>query len=181
MKTLHSERTEAFYKKVLEESMESYQSSNLVLAPEYQQTLEEFRVEEELHADEVAYGLEIRLTDAQLADIEADVKAGCSMDEIRSDETVEAIQEAWDDAGELNNVVVIEHDSLSIVQSILEKLAAGKELDKGHRHWAGYIAQFLNSRYKAEGCWIETPKQKHDRFVADKQRREKSSLKEVTA
>jgi hypothetical protein len=77
------------------------------------------KLEAEWSADKVAYGLEIRLTDAQLADIEADVKAGCTMANLGSNETAEAIQDAWDGAQEPNNVVVMEHDSLSIVQGIL--------------------------------------------------------------
>ena len=89
------------------------------------------KLEAEWSADKVAYGLEIRLTDAQLADIEADVKAGCTMANLGSNETEEAIQDAWDGAQEPNNVVVMEHDSLSIVQGILEKVAVGKELSIG--------------------------------------------------
>ena len=98
----------------------------------------------------MAYGLEIRLEDAQLAGIEADVKAGCSMAEIGSTETEEAIQDAWDDATQLNNV----DDSLSIVQGILKKVAVGEELGTGEREFAGIVADYLNSRYEVDGCWI---------------------------
>ena len=136
------------------------------------QAAEDLRLEAEWSADEVAYGLEIRLTDAQLADIEADVKAGCSMAELGSNGTDEAIQDAWDDATQLNNVVVIEHDSLSIIQSILERVAAGKELSEGDSEWAAFIADYFNSRNEVEGRWIETPRQKHDRFLDAKHQRE---------
>ena len=37
------------------------------------------------------------------------------MANLGSNETEEAIQDAWDGAQEPNNVVVMEHDSLSIV------------------------------------------------------------------
>jgi hypothetical protein len=53
------------------------------------------------------------------------------MAEIGSDDTQSAIHDAWEDAGQINNVVVIEHDSLSIIQRILEDVATGKELSKG--------------------------------------------------
>ena len=128
-----------------------------------EQPLEQLRLEAEWSADEVAYGLEIRLADAQLAGIEADVKAGCSMAELGSNGTDEAIQDAWDDATQLNNVVVIEHDSLSIVESILERVAAGKELSEGDSEWAAFIADYLNSRYEVAGRWIETPRQASSR------------------
>jgi hypothetical protein len=55
------------------------------------------------------------------------------MAEIGSDDTQSAIHDAWEDAGQINNVVVIEHDSLSIIQRILEDVATGKELSKGDR------------------------------------------------
>jgi hypothetical protein len=137
------------------------------------------RLQTEWSADEVAYGLEIRLTDAQLADIEADVKAECTMANLGSNGTEEAIQDAWDDATQLNNVVVMEHDSLSIVQGILEKVAAGKDLSSGECECAGSIANYLNSRNEVEGRWIETPRQKHDRFLDVKHQREKHNLEEV--
>jgi hypothetical protein len=114
-----------------------------------------------------------------LAGIEADVKAGCSMAELGSNGTEEAIQDSWDDVTQLNNVVVIEHDSLSIVQSILERVAAGKELSEGDSEWSAFIADYLNSRNKVEGHWIETPRQKHDRFLDVKHQREKHNLEEV--
>jgi hypothetical protein len=74
---------------------------------------------------------------------------------------------------------VIEHDSLSITQSLLERVAAGEELSEGESEWAGFIARYFKSRYQVEGCWIETPRQRHERFLADKRRREKHSSKEV--
>jgi hypothetical protein len=95
------------------------------------------------------------------------------MAELGSNGTDEAIQDAWDDATQINNVVIIEHDSLSIVQSILKKVAAGKELSEGDSEWAAFIADYLNSRNEVDGCWIETPRQKHDRFLAGKRWREK--------
>jgi hypothetical protein len=173
MTTLHTEKTETFYQKVLETNLEAAVHSTRAWGREH--PLEELRVEAEWSADEVAYGLEIRLTDAQLADIEADVKAGCPMSNLGSNGTEEAIQEAWDDATQLNNVVVMEHDSLSIVQDILEKVAAGKEPSRGECEWAGFIADYLNSRNQVEGCWIETPRQKHDRFLDVKHQRKKVS------
>jgi hypothetical protein len=68
------------------------------------------------------------------------------MANLGSNGTEEAIQDAWDDATQLNNVVVMEVDSLSIVQGILEKVAAGKEPSRGECEWAGFIADYLNSR-----------------------------------
>ena len=97
------------------------------------------------------------------------------MANLGSNEAEEAIQDAWDDVTQLNNVVVTEHDSLSIVQGILEKVAAGRDLSSGDCEWAGFIADYLNSRYETEGCWIETPRQKHDRFLDAKHQREKRS------
>jgi hypothetical protein len=91
MTTLHSEKTEAFYQMVLKNSFDSMRT-NWVLGPE--QPSEDLTLEAEWTADEVAYGLEMRLPDAQLAGIEADVKAGCSMAELGSNETDEAIQHA---------------------------------------------------------------------------------------
>jgi hypothetical protein len=179
MTTLHTEKTEAFYQKVLKINLDAAMHSNR--SYKLEEPLEQLRLEAEWSADEVAYGLEIRLADAQLAGIEADVKAGCSMAELGSNGTDEAIQDAWDDATQLNNVVVIEHDSLSIVQSILERVAAGKELSEGDSEWAAFIADYLNSRNEVEGRWIETPRQKHERFLADKRRSGKHSLKEVVA
>jgi hypothetical protein len=137
------------------------------------------RLEAEWSSDEVAYGLEIRLADVQLAGIEADVKAGYTMANLGSNETEDAIQDAWNDATQLNNVVVMEHDSLSIVQGILEKVAAGKEPTRGECKWAGSIADYLNSRNEVEGCWIETPRQKHDRFLDVKRQRETHNLEEA--
>ena len=178
MTTLHTEKTEDFYQKVLKINLDAPMHSSWTYGQE--KPLEQLRLEAEWSADEVAYGLEIRLEDAQLAGIEADVKAGCSMAELGSNGTEEAIQDAWGDATQVNNVVIIEHDSLSIVQSILERVAAGKELSEGDSEWAAFIADYLNSRYKLEGCWIETPRQKHDRLLDVKHQREKLSLEEVT-
>jgi hypothetical protein len=177
MTTLHTEKTEAFYKKVLKTNLEAATHSNRGIGRE--QPLEQLRLEAEWSADEIAYGLEIRLTDEQLADIEADVKAGCTMANLGSNGTEEAIQDAWDHATQLNNVVVIEHDSLSIVQGILEKVAAGKDLSSGECEWAGFIADYLNSRYETEGRWIETHRQKHDRFLGVKHQRENHNLEEA--
>ena len=177
MTTLHTEKTETFYQEVLKTNLEAAMHSSRACGRE--QPLEQLRLEAEWSADEVAYGLEIRLTDAQLADIEADVKAGCPMSNLGSNGTEEAIQEAWDDATQLNNVVVMEHDSLSIVQGILEKVAAGKEPSRGECEWAGFIADYLNSRYETVGCWIETRRQKHDRFLDVKHQREKHNLEEA--
>jgi hypothetical protein len=66
MTTLHSEKTEAFYQMVLKNSFDSMRT-NWVLGPE--QPSEDLRLEAEWTADEVAYGLEMRLPDAQLAGI----------------------------------------------------------------------------------------------------------------
>jgi hypothetical protein len=173
MTPLHTDKTEAFYQEVLKINLESAMHSSRV--PWLDDPLEQLRLEAEWTADEVAYGLEIRLTDAQLADIEADMKPGCTMANLGSNGTEDAIQDAWDDVTQLNNVVVIEHDSLSIVQGILEKVAAGRDLSSGDCEWAGFIADYLNSRNEVEGCWIETPRQKHDRFLDDKHQREKRS------
>jgi hypothetical protein len=173
MKTLHSEKTEAFYQEVLKIELEMDMHSNR--AHGLEQPSEELRLEAEWSADEIAYGLEIRLTDAQLADIEADVKTGCTMAEIGSDETDEAIQDVWDEALQLNAVVTIDHDDIRIVQRILEKVAEGKELDKGDRKWVGFLANVLKPSE------LETPLQKHARFLAHKERREERSPKEVTA
>ena len=96
-----------------------------------------------------------------------------------SNGTEEAIEDAFDDATEVNNVVVIEHDNLSIVQGILQKVAAGEELNSGECEWAGFIADYLNSRNQVEGRWIETPRQKHDRFLDAKHQREKHNLEEA--
>jgi hypothetical protein len=178
MTPLHAEKTGAFYQEVLKIYLDMSMHSSRACGRE--QPLEQLRLEAEWSADEVAYGLEIRLTDAQLADIEADVKAGCTMANLGSNETAEAIQDAWNDAEELNNVVLIEHDSLFIVQGILEKVAVGKEPSRGECEWAGFIANYLNSRYETEGCWIETHRQKHDRFLDVKHQREKHSLEEAT-
>jgi hypothetical protein len=170
MTTLHTDKTEAFYQEVLKINLESAMHRSRV--PWLNDTLEQLRLKAEWTADEVAYGLEIRLTDAQLADIEADLKAGCPMANLGSNGTEDAIQDAWDDVTQLNNVVVIEHDSLSIVQGILEKVAAGRDLSSGECEWAGFIADYLNSRYETAGCWIETRRQKHDRFLDVKHQRE---------
>jgi hypothetical protein len=177
MTTLHTEKTETFYQEVLKTSLVAAMHSSRACGREL--PLEQLRLEAEWCADEVAYGLEIRLTDAQLGVIEADVKAGCTMANLGSKGTEEAIQNAWDDVTQLNNVVVIEHDSLSIVQGILEKVAAGKGLSGGEREWAGFIANYLNSRFETEGCWIETRRQKHDRFLDAKHQREKHNLEEA--
>jgi hypothetical protein len=177
MTTLHTEKTETFYQEVLKTNLEAAMHSSRGSGRE--QPLEQLRLEAEWSADEVAYGLEIRLTDAQLADIEADVKAGCTLANLSSNEAEEAIQDAWDDATQLNNVVVMEHDNLSIVQGILQKVAAGEELNSGECEWAGFIADYLNSQHEAEGCWIETHRQKHDRFLEVKHQREKQNLEEA--
>jgi hypothetical protein len=177
MTTLHTEKTEIFYQEVLKTNLDAAMHSNRGIGRE--QPLEQSRIESEWSADEIAYGLEIRLTDEQLTDIEADVKAGCTMANLGSNGTEEAIQDASDDATQLNNVVVIEHDNLSIVQGILEKVAARKELSNGECEWAGFIADYLNSRYETEGCWIETRRQKHDRFLDVKHQREKHNLEEA--
>jgi hypothetical protein len=179
MTTLHTEKTEAFYQKVLKINLDAAMHSSR--AHGLEEPLDQLRLEAEWGADEIAYGLEIRLEDAQLAGIEAGVKAGCSMAELGSNGTDEAIQDAWDDATQINNVVIVEHDSLSIVQSILEKVAAGKELSEGDSEWAAFIADYLNSRNEVDGCWIEIPRQKHDRFLADNRWREKHKSKEVVA
>ena len=178
MTTLHTEKTEAFYQKVLKINLDAGMHSSRAYGLE--EPLEQLRLEAEWCADEVAYGLEIRLADAQLAGIEADVKAGCSMAELGANGTDEAIQDAWDDATQLNNVVVIEHDSLSIIQSILERVSAGKEVSEGDSEWAAFIAGYFNSRYEVDACWIETPRQKDDRFLDVKLRREKLNLEEAT-
>ena len=73
------------------------------------------------------------------------------MAELGSSGTDEAIQDAWDDATRLNNVVVMGHDSLSIVQGILEKVAVGEKLGTGEREFAGSVADYLNSRYEVDG------------------------------
>ena len=166
--TCHTEKTEAYYQEVLKVYLDMAMHSNRALGIE--EPINQLKLEAEWFADEVAYGLEIGLTDAQLADIDAEVKAGRAMDEIGSDETEQAIEDAWDAAKELNNVVTIEHDCLSIVQNILEKVANGSELSKALQEWAGIIAQFLNSRHAVEGRWIETAQQKHDRFLAYRQK-----------
>jgi hypothetical protein len=171
MMTLHTEKTEVFYQEVLKMILEAAMHSSRACGRE--QPLEQLKLEAEWSADEVAYGLEIRLTEVQLANIEADVKAGCTIENLGSNGTEEAIQDAWNDATQLNNVLVMEHDSLSIVQSILEKVAAGKEPTTGECEWAGSVADYLNSRNQVEGCWIETRRQKHDRFLDIKHQREK--------
>jgi hypothetical protein len=74
----------------------------------------------------------------------------------------------------------MEDDSLSMVQAILEKVAVGEELSTGEREFAGIVANYLNSRYEMDGCWIETPRQKHDRFLDLKHQREKLNLEEAT-
>jgi hypothetical protein len=178
MTTLHTEKTEAFFQMVLKINLDADMHSRRVRGLE--EPLEQLRLEAEWTADEIAYGLEIRLDDAQVAGIEADVKAGRSMAELGANGTDEAIQDAWDDATQINNVVVIEHDSLSIVQSILERVAAGEELSERDSEWAASIADYLNSRNEVDGCWIETPRQKHDRFLELKHQRKKLSLEEVT-
>ena len=61
----------------------------------------------------------------------------------------------------------------------VEKVAAGKDLSSGECERAGFIADFLNSRYEREGCWIETRRQKHDRFLDVKLQREKHNLEEA--
>lgn len=175
MTTLHTDKTETFYQEVLKTNLEAAILSSRACGRE--KPLEQLRLEAEWSADEAAYGLEIRLTDAQLADIETDVKAGCTLANLGSNKAEEAIQDAWDDVTELNNVVVIEHDSLSIVQGILEKVAAGRNLSSADCEWAGFIADYLNSRNEVEGRWIETPRQKHDRFLDAKHQREKRSNK----
>jgi hypothetical protein len=177
MTTLHTEKTEAFYQEALKTILEAAMHSRRKSGRE--QPLEQLKLETEWSADEVAYGLEIRLTDVQLADVEADVKSGCTIEDLGSNGTEDAIQDAWDDATQLNNVVVMEHDSLSIVQGILEKVAAGKDLSSGECEWARSIAHYLNSRYEVEGRWIETPRQKHDRFLDAKHQREKLNLEEA--
>jgi hypothetical protein len=177
MTPLHTEKTEAFYQMVLKIYLGMCMHGNRVHGRK--QAAEALRLEAEWSADEIAYGLEIRLEDAHLAGIEADVKAGCSMANLGSNGSEEAIQDAWDDATQLNNVVVIEHDNLSVVQGILEKVAARKELSSGECIWAGFIADYLNSRYETEGCWIETHRQKHDRFLDAKHLREKHNLEET--
>jgi hypothetical protein len=167
IETLHTEKTEAFYQEVLKIHLDMSAHSNL--ANGKKEPEDQLILEAKWAADEVAYGLEIRLSDTALAGIEADVKAGCSMACIGdSEETQEAIDEAWQDVTQLNNVVVIEHDSLSITESILEKVASGKALDAGDRQFAGFIARYLESRYKVEGCWLETPAQRHQRFLVEK-------------
>jgi hypothetical protein len=176
MTTLHTE-TEAFYQEALKTILEAAMHSRRKSGRE--QPLEQLKLETEWSADEVAYGLEIRLTDVQLADVEADVKSGCTIEDLGSNGTEDAIQDAWDDATQLNNVVVMEHDSLSIVQGILEKVAAGKGLSSGECEWARSIADYLNSRNEVEGRWIETPRQKHDRFLDVKHQREKHNLEEA--
>jgi hypothetical protein len=47
----------------------------------------------------------------------------------------------------------MEHDSLSIVQGILEKEAVGEELSTGRREFAEIVADYLNSstRWMATG------------------------------
>jgi hypothetical protein len=177
MTTLHTKKTETFYQEVLKIYLDMSMHSSRVHG--LKQAAEDLRLQAEWSADEVAYGLEIRLTDAQLADIEADVKPGCTMANLGSNGTEEAIQDAWDEATQLNNVVVIEHDSLSIVHSILERVAAGKDLSSGECEWAGSIADYLNSRNEVEGRWIETPRQKHDRFLDAKHQREKHNMEEA--
>src|SRR6476646_7922291 len=77
MMRLHTEKTEAFYQEVLKINLDAAMHSSR--AHGLEEPVEQLRLEAEWSADEVAYGLEIRLADAQLADIEADVKAGCSM------------------------------------------------------------------------------------------------------
>jgi hypothetical protein len=177
MTTLHTEKTEAFYQRVLKINLDALMHSSRTFGLE--EPLEQLRLESEWTADEISYGLEIRLEDALLASIEADVKAGCSMAELGSNGTDEAIQDAWDDATQINNVVVIEHDSLSILQSILERIAAGKELSEGDSEWSAFIGDYLNFRNEVDGCWVETPRQKHDRFLEVKLRREKLNLEEA--
>lgn len=67
-----------------------------------------------------------------------------------------------------------------VVQGILEKVAIGKELITGGMQFAAMIADYVNSRYEVDGCWIETPRQKHDRFLDLKHQREKLNLEEAT-
>jgi hypothetical protein len=75
MTPLHTEKTEAFYQEVLKINLKSAIHSSR--AHGLEEPLEQLRLEAEWSADEVAYALETRLTNAQLAGIEADVKAGC--------------------------------------------------------------------------------------------------------
>jgi hypothetical protein len=83
MTPLHTEKTEVFYQEVFKINLESAIHSSR--AHGLEEPLEQLRLEAEWSADEVAYGLEIRLADAQLAGIEADVKAGCRW--LSSDQT----------------------------------------------------------------------------------------------
>ena len=62
MTTLHTEKTEAFYQKVLKINLDAAMHSSR--AHGLEEPLEQLRLEAEWSADEVAFGLEIRLTDA---------------------------------------------------------------------------------------------------------------------
>jgi hypothetical protein len=168
MTTLHTHKTETFYQKVLKQEMSS--TSNYVWQRECLQTTEEMQQEVTWRADELAYALEIRLTDEQLAIIEADLKSGITLAYVGSgaaDEKIaEAIQDAYDDVGNCNHVAVIDHDDIVIVRQLLDKVASGKSLDKGDRVWAGIGAQYLKAGE------LETPIQRHARFLVHKERRE---------
>jgi hypothetical protein len=54
----------------------------------------------------------------------------------------------------------MEHDSLSIVQGIQEKVAVGKEPSIGECEWAGFIADYLNSRNEVERLLDRNPQAK---------------------
>jgi len=174
MTTLHTHKTETFYQEVLKQEQEMSRTSNLVWRRECQQTTEEMRQEDTWRADELAYALEIRLTDEQLAIIEADLRSGIELpyvgssaaDEETHEKIAEAIQDAYDDVGNCNYVAVIDHDDIVIVRRLLDKVASGKSLDKGDRVWAGIGAQYLKAGE------LETPIQRHARFLAHKKRRE---------
>ena len=73
MTPLHTEKTETFYQEVLKINLKSAMHSSR--AHGLEEPLEQLRLEAEWSADEVACALETRLTDAQLAGIEADVKS----------------------------------------------------------------------------------------------------------
>src|SRR6266436_8161848 len=105
MTTLHTHKTETFYQEVLKQEMSS--TSNHVWRRECLQTTEEMQQEVTWRADELAYALEIRLTDEQLAIIEADLKSGIKLpyvgsgaaDEKTYEKIAEAVQDAYDDVG----------------------------------------------------------------------------------
>lgn len=159
---LHTAKTELFYQAELEHHRTDFPPMQDGDCAEWDGDCAEWP------ADEIAYKLEISLTDDQLAGVEAEIKAGHKVWELGEDEvTAELIGEAQE-CENLNNVVVIDHDDLSITQGILEKVAAGEQIDDSERNYARIVAEYLGSRYRIDGCWLETPIQRHARYVADK-------------